>query len=325
MKHINIAIIGAPNVGKSTFLNSFLGQKISIVTHKKQTTRNIIPGIKIIDNIQFIFSDTPGIFSAKRGVDKFIIKTALLSIKNADIVLLILDVYKEIDEKIKEILTNLLKQKKKFVIAINKCDDLENQAVKDKFNQLTSEINELQRSINQFSMQNDTKTASDDTKMECDAIMSPSTIPGLEIFPISALYNDFQNLIDHLKKYAIKDDFLYSEDEITTLPLRFLAEEITREKILLNIHDEIPYNLIIETEKFEEKNEEMKIWQVIKVISESHKKIILGSNGNKIKRIGQQSRMELEKIFGMKFHLFLHIKIRSNFMDKSNVFDIKTF
>lgn len=301
MKHINIAIIGEPNVGKSTFLNGVLNHKLSIVTHKSQTTRNVIKGIVTLDQVQFIFLDTPGIFDAKRNVDKFIVKLAWSSIKNADVVLVLLDVYKSLSAQHVKIFEYLVKAQKPFMIAVNKCDDFSK--TKEKYDALVKEIYE--------------KLNQDESYRTADKSF---LIDDLKIFHISALNNQYQELLDCLKSSQGSEGWLYSEDEITTLPFKFLAEEVTREKILLYVHEEIPYNVIVKTENMEEKKDEVKIWQVIKVISESHKKIILGHMGSKIKKIGQEARLELQKLYGYNVHLFLHVQVRKSLMDDPKVF-----
>ncbi len=402
MKHANIAIIGRPNVGKSTFLNSVLGHKLSIVTHKSQTTRNIIKGIATIGNIQFIFMDTPGIFDAKRDVDKFIVKIAWSSIRNADVVLLLLDVYKGFDAEHIKILKHLTKINKDFIVAINKCDNLDDPKTLLKYNQLVELINsqiidgqiidsnkiidskitdlnklnghsfsdkeselvnhqehelinhqepklvnhqEVKMNNDQINDQisNDKQTKNENTinqqddkqNTDCETQQSnleESSINNqdnndlkndlkMDLYPISGLFGKYESLLDKLKTFAIHEGWLHSEDEITTLPFRFLAEELTREKILLEAHEEVPYNIIVKTENIEENNNEMKIWQVIKVLSESHKKIIIGHKGNKIKKIGENARLELQKIWERKIHLFLHVQVRKNLMDNPKIFD----
>ncbi|MFO1129759.1 MAG: GTPase Era [Rickettsiales bacterium] len=293
LKHIVVSIIGEPNSGKSTLLNNILGQKLSAVTHKAQTTRNVINGITIYNDTQIMFLDTPGIFEAKRSVDQFIVKEAWQTIKNADLVIVLFDINKELPNEVKKVLSYLQKIEKDFLIAINKCDKLEfSEFAKNNIIKLEEEANNILK---------------DDTK----------------IFKISALLNNFNHLLKYIEQNAKHTGWIHNEDEITTLPLKFLAQEITREKIMLYAHDEIPYNIIVETENFEQKNNECKIHQVIKVISQSHKKIILGKKGEKIKTIGQKARLELEQIYGYKVHLFLHIQVRPNFMKHDSVFDIK--
>lgn len=339
-KHTVVSIIGEPNAGKSTLLNKILGQKLSAVTHKAQTTRNVINGIAIFKQTQIIFLDTPGIFDAKRGVDKFIVKEAWQTIKNADTVIVLLDIMKPLPLEIKRVFEYLKKINKQFIIAINKYDKIEIEFAKNNIQKLHEELdNILNQSNNQNSIldkiddksQEDIKNQQDDKKQNQQGdkhftdqeITKEKQQNNIEIFNISALQGNFENLLEYISKAAPHLEWMHDEDEITTLPLKFLAQEITREKIMLYAHDEIPYNVIVETERFEQKKDECKIYQVIKVISQSHKKIILGKNGEKIKIIGQKARLELEQIYGYKIHLFLYIQVRPNFIKHDNAFGIR--
>jgi GTPase len=276
-----IAIVGAPNAGKSTLLNYLVGTKVSIVSPKVQTTRTVINGIVTIDQVQLIFIDTPGIFSPKRTLERSMVRTAWSGIKGSDLLILIVDSRKGICNDTRNIINNLKKQQHKVILILNKTDLI----AKEKLLPLSKEINEL---------------------IDCE-----------RTFMISALKGD---RVDDVRKYFVDNapisPWVYSEDEVTTAASRFLASEITREKLFLNLNEELPYNLTVETDTWEElDNGSIKVNQTIIVARESHKKIILGKKGAKIKLIGTLAREELEELFDKKFHLFLFIKIRPNWFD----------
>ena len=280
-----VSIIGKPNVGKSTLLNRIVGQKISIVTPKSQTTRNIISGITTIDNAQIVFLDTPGIFEAKRSVDKSIVKQAWSSINSADIVLLLLDAAEKLDEHFPRTLEKLKKANVRIIVGINKIDVKKNRLVE----------------ILQYLVDNDIK----------------------DVFQISAsLGTGIDFLLKHIINNSKPSNWCYSEDEVTTLPMKFLSSEITREQVFLNLHEELPYNMIVETENLETLDDSsIKINQIIFVTTMSHKKMVLGKNGGKIKTIGMNARIELEKIYERKIHLYLFVKIKDNLLDDPNIFN----
>lgn len=279
-----ISIIGKPNVGKSTLLNNIIGQKISIITPKAQTTRNVINGITTIDNTQLIFFDTPGIFNAKRSVDKNIVRQAWSSIHNAQHVIVMIDCTEPISESVKNLLKQVSTQNINILIVINKIDTKKNYLVP----------------ILQYVIENNIKN----------------------IFQISALTSKG---VDQLLKYLVNNShqskWIYDQNTITTLPMRFLITELTREQLFLKLKQELPYNLIIENEQWETfKNGDIKINQIIKVTTKSHKKIILGKNGSMIKEVGEKTRKEIKQIYGINVHLFLFVKIDSNMLDNHNIF-----
>jgi GTPase len=280
-----VSIIGKPNVGKSTLLNRIVGQKISIVTPKSQTTRNIISGITTIDNAQIVFLDTPGIFEAKRLVDKSIVKQAWSSINSADFVLLLLDATEKLDEHFPKTLDKLKKANVRIIVGINKIDVKKNRLVE----------------ILRYLVDNDIK----------------------DVFQISAsLGTGIDFLLKHIINNSAPSNWCYSEDEVTTLPMKFLSSEITREQVFLNLHEELPYNMIVETEDLKTLDDgSIKINQIIFVTTMSHKKMVLGKNGAKIKTIGMNSRIELEKIYERKIHLYLFVKIKDNLLDDPNIFN----
>jgi GTP-binding protein Era len=276
-KTISLCIIGKPNAGKSSLLNKLIGQKISIVTPKVQTTRSIITGIVTIKDTQIIILDTPGIFEPKRQLEKAMVRCAWSSLHGVDLVLLIIDSTKPIDEFTLQILKRLQKFKLNLLFLLNKID-------------IHSEYLE---------------------GIE-DIIMSQFVDPNiLKISVISG--KNIDKLLTQVQNQATLAPWLYQEDDITNLPMRFLAAEITREQLFLNLHHELPYGLTVQTEMWQENNDKsIKIHQVIIVSRDSFKTIILGKNGSMIKEIGTNARMEMQKSFDCKIHLFLFVKVRAS-------------
>ncbi len=272
-----ISIVGRPNAGKSTLLNRLIGHKISIVTPKVQTTRSMIKGIVTRDDTQFVFIDTPGIFEPKKTLEKAMVRCAWSSIIGADIVLLLLDVRDELDELQLQIIDRLKEQKINLVILLNKID-----------------ISDLKTALLKYQV--------------------TTLLPSVPVFLISAMNGDgVDNLVSFLESQSPEKPWYYDEDDITTLPMRFLASEITREHLFLELQDELPYNLTVDTETWEEfKDGSVKIRQVIIVSRASHKSIVLGKNGGMIKKIGQEARKQIKDCLGMETHLFLFVKVREN-------------
>ncbi len=272
-----ISIVGRPNAGKSTLLNRLIGHKISIVTPKVQTTRSMIKGIVTRDDTQFVFIDTPGIFEPKKTLEKAMVRCAWSSIIGADIVLLLLDVRDELDELQLQIINRLKEQKINLVILLNKID-----------------ISDLKTALLKYQV--------------------TTLLPSVPVFLISAMNGDgVDNLVSFLESQSPEKPWYYDEDDITTLPMRFLASEITREHLFLELQDELPYNLTVDTETWEEfKDGSVKIRQVIIVSRASHKSIVLGKNGSMIKKIGQEARKQIKDCLGMETHLFLFVKVREN-------------
>ncbi len=274
-KLVSVCIIGKPNAGKSSLLNCLIGQKISIVTHKVQTTRSIITGIITLSDTQAIIFDTPGIFEPSRRLERAMVRCAWSSLNGADIVMLIIDSAKKLDDLTIMILNRLIEIKITPVFLLNKTD-------------LKSPQLDIITSYLQHHFINPT------------------------ILKISALLGTgIKELIPIICSYAKQTPWLYAEDDITNLPMRFLAAEITREQLFLNLHDELPYNLTVETEQWQTLSDKStKIHQNIIISKDSHKSIILGKGGSKIKEIGSKARIEIEKTLGLKAHLFLFVKIR---------------
>ena len=282
-----VNILGIPNSGKSTLMNKLIGKKVSIVSHKVQTTRFCIKGICLFNlkdgnQSQIIFIDTPGVFQAKRRLDKAMVSAAWSETKHCDTVILIHDVSKEIiNEDTKNILDKVLKIKSNVILVLNKID-------------LCSKSKLLERVSNLKKLYNFNK-----------------------IFLVSAKNgHGCQDLLSHLASLMPLHPFLYDKDAVSDLPEALLASEITREKLFRTLNQELPYNLMVETEKWSvNKNKSINIEQVIYVNKESHKPIVLGKSGQNIKRVGITSRKELEVLLNCKIHLFLFVKYKKNWMD----------
>ncbi|TXR46917.1 GTPase Era [Phyllobacterium endophyticum] len=273
-----IALIGAPNAGKSTLVNQLVGSKVSIVTHKVQTTRALVRGIVIHGQTQMVLVDTPGIFKPKRRLDRAMVTTAWGGAKDADLILVLIDVEQGIDEEAEAILGSLHEKKRKVILVLNKVDRIE-----------APKLLELAQKANE--MVNFDKT-----------------------FMISALKGyGCKDLLKYLADNLPEGPWYYPEDQISDMPIRMLAAEITREKLYLRLHNELPYSSHIETESWEEKKDgSVRIQQVIYVERDSQKKIVLGHEGQAIKAIGQAARKELMEILEQKVHLFLFVKVRDN-------------
>ena len=276
-----VALIGAPNVGKSTLVNRLVGTKVSIVTHKVQTTRALIRGIIIHNNTQIVLVDTPGIFTPKRRLDRAMVTTAWSGAKDADIVLVLVDAAKGLDEETEEVFASLSTVKQEKILVINKVDSVPRPSLLE----LTKKLNEGQT----FS----------------------------ETFMISALKGTgCDGLLGYLAKKLPEGPWYYPEDQISDMPMRQLAAEITREKLYMRLHNELPYASTVETESWEERPDgSVKINQIIYVEREGQKKIVLGTKGETIKAIGQAARKELMEILEQKVHLFLFVKVRDHWSD----------
>ena len=276
-----VAIFGAPNVGKSTLLNRFVGTKVSIVSPKVQTTRSKVLGIHILNNTQIIFIDTPGIFLPKRRLDRAMVSAAWGGVREADQKLLLVDASKGYDENTKKIVKSLSQSSQKATLAINKIDLI----AKHNLLKLITEIN----SSKSFS----------------------------DIFMISAKLGDgTDELLTHLTLKIPEGPWLYPENQISDMAERLTASEITREKLYLQLHQELPYAASVETENWIENDDKsIRIEQVIFVERATQKAIVLGKGGRRIKAIGQASREELERIFDKRIHLFLFVKVSEHWSD----------
>ena len=276
-----VAVIGAPNAGKSTLMNRLVGAKVSIVTHKVQTTRTRIMGITTRDECQLIFIDTPGIFEPRRRLDRAMVDAAWRGAADSDKVMLVVDAKRGVDDDTQRIVDGLQRTKRTALLALNKIDLLP----RDQLLALASQL-------------------SDKGVFE-------------EIFMISALKGDgCEDVMDRLTKTLPLGPWMFPEDQLSDLPQRLMAAEVTREFLLLQVHQEVPYAAAVETETWEEfQDGSVKIDQTIYVQRDSQKAIVLGKKGTRIKEIGASARAELSEIFGRKVHLFIHVKVRDKWMD----------
>nr|WP_320142592.1 GTPase Era [uncultured Cohaesibacter sp.] len=276
-----VALIGAPNAGKSTLVNELVGSKVSIVTHKVQTTRSLIRGIALKDERQVIFVDTPGIFAPKRRLETAMVNTAWGGAKDADVIGMIVDARKGVTDQIENILDRLKDIKLPKVLILNKIDLVK----RDSLLALAQQLNE--------------RIAFDET------------------FMVSALNGDrTDDLMDYFADHMPQGPWLYPADMISDLPMRQLAAEITREKVFLRLHQELPYASTVETEKWEQKKDgSVRIEQVVYVERDNQKMIVLGKGGATIKAISTAARKELMELLETKVHLFLFVKVRERWVD----------
>jgi GTP-binding protein Era len=273
-----VALIGAPNVGKSTLVNALVGSKVTIVSRKVQTTRALIRGIVIDNHAQIILVDTPGIFSPKRRLDRAMVSTAWSGAHDADLVCVLLDAKVGIDEEAEAILARLSTVQHEKILVLNKIDLVP----REKLLALA-------------------KTAND-------------RLGFARTFMVSALSGDgVEDLRHALAEMVPPGPFHYPEDQMSDAPMRHLAAEITREKIFRQLHQELPYQSTVETDSWtERKDNSVRIEQTIFVERESQRKIVLGKGGATIKTIGAEARKELAEIVGQPVHLFLFVKVREN-------------
>ena len=276
-----VALIGAPNAGKSTLLNALVGSKVTIVSHKVQTTRALIRGITLEGKAQLIFVDTPGIFAPKRRLDRAMVTTAWSGAHEADLVGVLIDARKGIDEEAEALLARLAAVKPTKILILNKIDLVP----RDTLLLLTKIANE--------------KARFDST------------------FMISALTGDgVADLKTWLADRMPPSPWLYPPDQMSDAPLRQLAAEITREKLFERLHQELPYHSTIETETWKElRGGDIRIEQTIYVERESQRKIVIGKGGQTLKSIGESSRREIAAIVEHKVHLFLFVKVREGWGD----------
>jgi GTP-binding protein Era len=276
-----VALIGAPNAGKSTLLNTLVGSKVSIVSRKVQTTRALVRGIAVEGEAQIIFVDTPGIFKPKRRLDRAMVTSAWGGAGDADVVALLLDARKGVEDEADAILEKLPELKQPKVLILNKIDLLER-----------SRLLELADMLNK-------------------------RVDFAHTFMISALKGDgIDKLRTQLAKMMPEGPWLYPEDQISDAPLRMLAAEITREKIYERLHEELPYQSTVETDQWQQRPDgSVRIEQTIFVERDSQRKIVLGKGGQTIKAIGQAARKEIAEIAEAPVHLFLFVKVRENWGD----------
>ena len=276
-----VALIGAPNAGKSTLINQLVGTKVSIVTHKVQTTRAIVRGIATHRQAQIVFVDTPGIFKPRRTLDRAMVRTAWGGAKDADLVLVLIDAERGLKGDAGAMVENLADVRQPKILVLNKIDRVKRETLLA----LTAEIN---------------------AKAEFERTFMISALDG----------SGCSDLLDYLSGRLPVGPWYYPEDQVSDLPMRQLAAEITREKLYLRLHQELPYSSHVETEKWEDlPNGSVRIEQVIYVERDSQKKIVLGHKGETIKAIGQSARKDIADILDQKVHLFLFVKVRDNWSD----------
>ncbi|MCZ6590867.1 MAG: GTPase Era [Alphaproteobacteria bacterium] len=276
-----VAVIGVPNAGKSTLVNQFVGAKVTIVTHKVQTTRSRIRGIAIVGSAQVIYVDTPGIFAPRRRLERAMVDAAWSGAADADIVVLVVDARRGANDEVVHIIDGLNEKKRPAVLALNKIDTVKRETLLSLAEQLNGK--------------------------------------GLfdEVFMVSALNGDG---VDDLQAYLAakmpSGPWLFPEDQLSDLPQRLLAAEITREKAYLYLHQELPYSLAVDTEDWQDfKDGSVRIGQVVYVERESQKGIVLGKGGQTIKRIRSEAQQELAELLERPIHLFIHVKVRENWVN----------
>ena len=276
-----VALIGAPNVGKSTLTNALVGTKVAIVSHKAQTTRALLRGIAIVDDSQLIFIDTPGIFPPKRRLDRAMVASAWSGVDDADIAAVLIDAHRSLDKEADAILDRLATVARTKILLINKVDLVEKPA-----------LLEIARAAN-------------------------ARARFATTFMISALTGDgVADVKRWLAEHVPEGPWHYPADQITDAPLRQLAAEITREKLYLRLHQELPYQSTVETDTWKElKDGSVRIEQTIYVERESQRKIVLGKGGHTIKAIGADARREIADMIEASVHLFLFVKVRDHWGD----------
>jgi GTP-binding protein Era len=279
-----IAVIGAPNVGKSTLVNYLVGAKVTIVSPKVQTTRNRVMGVTIIPEThsQIVFIDTPGIFTPKRRLERAMVHAAWSGVKDADFLLVLIDSARGFTDDSLSLVTQLKNQNHRAIIALNKIDLID----KDKLLGLAA---------------------------QCEAF-------GIfdQVFMVSAKKGyGTKDLLTYFSEKIPLSPWHFPEDQLSDIPMRLLAAEITREQIFIRLHDELPYSILVETESWEERQDgSVRIDQIIYVHRDSQKSIVLGHSGQQIRELGSRSRRELMTLFERPVHLFLHVKVRSQWLEE---------
>ncbi len=279
-----VALIGEPNAGKSTMLNALVGAKLSIVTHKVQTTRGRIRGVLNVEADQVIFVDTPGLFAPKRRLDRAMVSAAWAGAGEADAVILLIDAQKGLSGGVKRIIEQYKQQispEIPIAIAVNKID-----------------------------------------KVRRDSLLTLTTdITGLHdfdrIFYVSATRKDgLDDMVGWLRGLMPVGPWLYPEDQLGDSSMRSIAAELTREKLMLRLHQELPYQLTVGTDQWEDRKDGgVRIEQTIYIAKEGHRPIVLGKGGQTLKAVGQDSRKELAEMLGHPVHLFLHVKVDPRWLD----------
>ena len=280
-----VALIGEPNAGKSTLLNRMVGAKVSIVTHKVQTTRARIRGVAMEGETQIVFVDTPGLFQPRRRLDRAMVAAAWGGAADADVIVLMVEAHRGVTEGVERILEGLadIGQGRTVALALNKIDRVQAEVLLG----LSKDLNDR--------------------------------YDFAETFMISAERGHGVDTLRHWLAGALPEGpWLYPEDQIADLPMRMIAAEITREKLTLRLHQELPYQLTVETENWEERKDgSARIEQLIYVVRDGHKGIVLGHKGETIKAVSKAAREELEEFLGRRVHLFLQVKVRPNWLDEA--------
>ena len=281
-----VALIGEPNAGKSTLLNRLVGAKVSIVTHKVQTTRARIRGIAMEGAAQIVFVDTPGLFRPRRRLDRAMVAAAWGGAADADITVLLVEAHRGLTDGVQSIIDALKDRTGRVALAINKIDRVKAEALLA----LSQDLN--------------------------------AAFPFERTFMISAEKGyGCDDLKEWLAGELPEGPWLYPEDQIADLPLRMIAAEVTREKLTLRLHEELPYQLTVETERWEDRPDgSVRIDQVVYVAREGHKGIVLGNRGETIKAVGSQARADLMEFLERPVHLFLQVKVRPNWLEEKERF-----
>ena len=280
-----VALIGEPNAGKSTLLNHMVGAKVSIVTHKVQTTRARIRGVAMVGASQLVFVDTPGLFKPRRRLDRAMVAAAWGGAADADVVVLMIEAHRGMTDGVKSILDAISERAghAHVALAINKIDKVKSEVLLN----LTAQMNAAYDFAKTFMI-------SAEKGHGCDALR------------------------DWLADQMPEGPHLYPEDQIADLPMRMIAAEMTREKLTLRLHQELPYELTVETENWEERPDgSARIDQLIYVARDGHKGIVLGKGGETIKAVSKAARLELEEFLGRRVHLFMQVKVRPNWLEEA--------
>ena len=283
-----VAVIGAPNVGKSTFVNRIVGTKVSIVTPKVQTTRSNILGIIIRGKSQIVFIDTPGIFAPRKRFDRAMVNAAWTAATEGDHIIVMVDASRGIDSNTKSLLNSISNGQRNLILVLNKIDIVRPEELLS----LSHELNEL--------------------------------VTFSATFMISATSgNGVNDILAYLDEVISEGPWHFPEDQISDLPMRVLAAEITREQLFLLLRHELPYSVTVETETWEEfTDKSVKINQTIYVQRDTQKAIVLGKSGAMIRKIGTAARKELRKCFERKVHLFLFVKVREKWMEDQERYQV---
>ncbi len=281
-----VALIGAPNAGKSTLMNALIGEKVSIVTRKAQTTRSTVRGVLTRGEAQIVFVDTPGLFAPKRRLERAMVASAWGAAADANVLALLIDAKKEaahsgVSEETEAILDALKESRKPKLLVLNKIDAIE----RPRLLELSARLNAAHRFDETF-------------------MISATTGDGLD------------RLLDRLAGLIPPGPWLYPEDQIAEAPIRSLAAEITREKLFERLHDELPYQATVETDSWKDQPDgSARVEQTVFVTREGHRKIVIGEGGRTIKAIGTAARKDIAEAHGANVHLFLHVKVRENWLD----------